>query len=56
MAGAIAMAHTDAEYQIESDARTLVEAEIIRGDGKRFKAAAAHQQKVNEAGEKAMKK
>ena len=44
------------QWEIESDARTLVEAEIIRADSKRFKAAAAHQQKVNEAGEKAMKK
>lgn len=50
------MAKTDAEYQIEADARTLVDAEIIRSDDKRFKAAAAYQEKVNEAGKKAMKK
>ena len=50
------MAKTEAQYQIESDARTLVDAEIIRADPKRFKAAAAYQQKVNEAGKKATKK
>ena len=56
MTGAIAMPKTENQFQIESDARALVEAEIIRADSKRFKAAAAHQQKVNEAGEEAMKK
>ena len=50
------MAHTEAQYQTENDARALVEAEIIRADDKRFKSAAAHLQKVNDAGEKAMKK
>ena len=50
------MAKTDRQWEIEADARTLVDAEIIRSDAKRFKAAAAHQQKVNEAGKEAMKK
>ena len=47
---------TEAQWAVEADARTLVDAEIIRSDTKRFKAAAAYQQKVNEAGKEAMKK
>lgn len=50
------MAKTEAQYQIEGDARTLVEAEVIKMDSKRFKAATAYQAKVNKAGQKAIKK
>ncbi len=56
MSGDVVMAKTDNQWEIESDARTLVDAEIIRADDKRFKAAAAYLQKVNEAGKKAIKK
>ncbi len=57
MSGVTAMPHkTEAQWAVEADARTLVDAEIIRSDTKRFKAAAAYQQKVNEAGKEAMKK
>jgi len=50
------MAKTNAQYEIENDARTLVDAQIIRNDPKRLKAAAAHQEKVNKASQEAVKK
>ncbi len=50
------MPKTEEQFRIESDARTLVDAELIRADDKRFKSAAAHLQKMNDANKKAMKK
>ena len=43
------MAKTNAQYEIENDARRLVEAEVIRKDPKRFKAAVALIKKENSA-------
>lgn len=51
----MAMSDTDKKWQIEQDAKTLVEAELIRKDSKRFKAAVAHIKKENSAREKAVK-
>jgi len=43
------MAKTDAQYAIEDDARTLVEAEVIRKDSKRHGKAIAQIKKENAA-------
>lgn len=50
------MPKTEAEFRAERDAETLVQAEVIRMDSKRFKAAVAHQEKLNKAGEQVVKK
>lgn len=47
---------TEAQYQIESDARVLVDAEVIRKDSKRFNAAVAQIKKENAARSSAVKK
>lgn len=47
---------TERDYQIESDARALVEAQVIRDDPKRFKVAAAYQEEMNKSAAKAVKK
>jgi len=49
------MAKTEKEYQIESDARILVDAEIIKRDQKRHKAAVAQIKKENAARKSAVK-
>jgi len=46
---------TDKEWAIEEDARTLVEAEMVRKDPKRFKAAVAQIKKENAARKTAVK-
>jgi len=51
-----AMAKSEAQYAIESDARTLVEAEIIRKDSKRHEKAIAQIKKENAARASAVKK
>ena len=45
----------DKKWQIEQDAKTLVEGEMIRKDSKRFKAAVAHIKKENSARNLAVK-
>lgn len=50
------MAKSEAEYAIESDARTLVEAELIKRDPKRYKAAVNQIRKENAARASAVKK
>lgn len=50
------MAKSDAEWEAESDAGTLINAEIIRKDDKKYKAAVKHIKKQNEASATAMKK
>ena len=50
------MAKSEAQYQIESDARALVDAEIIRKDTKRFEKAVAQIKKENAARQSAVKK
>ena len=49
------MPKSDAQYKIEQDARSLVEAELIKKDSKRFKAAVAHIKKENSARASAVK-
>ncbi len=49
------MAKSDNQWEIENDARTLVDAEIIRKDTKRFKKATAQLKKENAAREEALK-
>ena len=49
------MAKTEAEYHIESDARILVDAEIIKHDQKRHKAAIDQIKKENAARKSAVK-
>ncbi len=44
------------QWEIESDAHTLVEAELIRKDKPRFKDAVAHLKKENEARKEALKR
>jgi len=56
MSGAIAMAKTDAQYEIENDARILVDAEVIKQDSKRFEKAIAQIKKENAARTNAVKK
>ncbi len=43
------------KWEIEADARTLVDAELIRKDTKRFKEATAQLKKENAAREEALK-
>jgi len=50
------MAKTEAQYAIEDDARTLVEAEMIRKDSKRHEKAIAQIKKENAARASAVKK
>ena len=50
------MSKSQTQYEIEDDARSLVNAEVIKKDTKRFAAAVAHQKKINKAGEEAIKK
>jgi len=50
------MEKTNAQYQIESDARTLVEAELIKQDSSRFEKAIAQIKKENAARQSAVKK
>lgn len=50
------MAKTDEQYQIESDARTLVDAEMIKRTPERHKKAVAHIKKENAARKSAVKK
>ena len=47
---------TDAEYRIARDAETLVDAQVIRDDPKRFKAAAVYQEEMNKSAVRAVKK
>jgi len=47
---------TNAQYEIENDARALVEAEIIKQDSQRFTKAIAQIKKENAARQKAAKK
>lgn len=44
------------KWEIEQDARTLVEAEVVRKDPKRFKAAVTQIKKENAARSEAVKK
>jgi len=50
------MAKTNAQYEIEADARTLVDAEVIRKDTKRYEKAVAQIKKENAARKEAVKK
>lgn len=50
------MSKTEAQFRIERDAETLVQAEVIKADSKRFQAAATHQAKLNKAGERVANK
>lgn len=50
------MAKQEAQYAIESDARTLVEAEMIKKDKKRHEKAIAQIKKENAARQSAVKK
>lgn len=50
------MAKTEAQYAIENDARTLVEAEMIRKDTERHKKAVAQIKKENAARKSAVTK
>ena len=50
------MPKTDQQFQIEQDARALVEAELIRQDKKRFIAATNHLSKEDKARAKAKQK
>jgi len=50
------MAKTDAQYEIENDARILVDAEVIKQDSKRFEKAIAQIKKENAARTNAVKK
>lgn len=50
------VAKTEAQYAIEDDARTLVEAEVIRKDSKRHKKAIDQIKKENAARASAVKK
>lgn len=43
------MAESDDKWEIEADARSLVEAELVKRDPKRFKAAVAKIREENEA-------
>ena len=52
----MAMTESDKKWQIEQDAKALVEAQVIRDDPKRFEAAVAYQEKLNKAAEEAIKK
>lgn len=45
----------DDKWEIEADARTLVEAELIRKDSKRYKKAITQLKKENAAREEALK-
>ncbi len=49
------MAKSDDKWEIENDARTLVDAELIRKDIKRYKKATAQLKKENAAREEALK-
>lgn len=49
------MAKSDDQWEIEQDARTLVDAELIRKDSKRYKKAVAQIKKENAAREEALK-
>lgn len=49
------MPEDDKKWEIESDARSLVEAELVRNDSKRFKKATALIKKENKAREEALK-
>ena len=50
------VAKTEAQYALEDDARTLVEAEVIRKDSKRHTKAIAQIKKENAARASAVKK
>ncbi len=57
MAGVQAMpTKTDMQFEIENDARTLIEAEFIKKDTKRVKAARAHIEKKMVASKAALNK
>jgi len=45
----------DEKWEIESDARTLVDAEVIKKDPKRYKKAVAKIKEQNAAGEEAIR-
>ena len=49
------MTEDDKKWEIEQDARSLVEAEIVRKDTKRYKAAVAQIKKDNAARAEAVK-
>jgi len=53
--GVPTMTAEDKKWEIEADARTLVEAEMVRKDPKRFKAAVAQIKKENAARKTAVK-
>ena len=50
-----AMSEDDRKWEIESDARSLVEAELVRKDPKRFKKAVALIKKENAARKEAIR-
>lgn len=43
------------KWEIEEDARVLIEAKVIRGDTKRYKAAVVKIKEQNAAGKEALK-
>lgn len=49
----MAMTDDDRKWEIESDARSLVDTELIKGDPKRYKAAIAKIKEENAARKKA---
>ena len=54
--GVDSMTKSNEQFAAEQDARSLVEAEVIRKDTKRFGRATAELKKQNEAATEAMKK
>lgn len=56
MGSEIAMAKTDKQWEIEEDARILVERQLIKNDPKRWKAAINQIKKENAARKAAVKK
>ncbi len=48
------MDEDDKKWEIESDARSLVEAELVRSDSKRYKAAVAKIKEENAARKRAV--
>ena len=52
----MAMTDEDKRWETEQDARSLVEAELVQGDPKRYKAAVAKIKEENEARKRATTK
>ncbi|KKL26561.1 hypothetical protein LCGC14_2394070 [marine sediment metagenome] len=51
----MAMSEGDKQWETEADARSLVEARLVRGDPKRWAKAIAHIKKENAARKEAIK-